>query len=632
VSTKRRTGKSRQKEFLRPDPSGYEPIGSYAIIGNSRSTALVSKFGSIDWLCWPRFDSPSVFCALLDSARGGQFSITPRDVLSIKRSYHGETNVLVTVFRTSTGTVKLTDLMPVMDEESKETELIPQHEILRIAECTGGTATVDVGYEPRPHYGTVTPTLERRPRFGYSCQFRGQSFFLHTDATLSLSSDRSSADGSIRLKAGERRIFSLTFSDDEPAVIPPLGTEAVRRLDRSVAWWEQWAGRCKYDGPYRNEVIRSALTLKLLAYAPSGAIIAAPTTSLPEAVGEGRNWDYRYCWLRDASLSIAALMDLGYSEEGEAFLSWILHATRTTQPEVQILYDVFGESNLPESTLDHLDGYRSSPPVRIGNAAKDQLQLDVYGEILLAVKEFTDRGGMIDRTEAKFLEGIGEVVLRRWREPDEGIWEARSGRFHHTYSKVMCWSALNTLLHLHDLGHVAIDRRHYVAEREAIRQDIEHHGYDEKLRSYTGAYGQPYADASLLLLGYTGFTPPGNRRMQDTYRNIRSTLSHKGLLRRYPPQQDGMKGTEGTFGLCSLWEIQFLVRERKYAAATKTFRHFLSFGNDVGLFAEEINAETGEALGNFPQAFTHLGIIDVALSMENRERTVRHHHQPPEES
>jgi GH15 family glucan-1,4-alpha-glucosidase len=639
----------KRDRFLHPHSSGYEPIGSYALIGNGRSAALVSRFGSIDWFCLPRFDSPAIFCALLDSQRGGTFSITPQKIIRIERRYRGETNVLTTLFHTADGTMQLTDLMTVPTGQEKkkkygETTTSPQpqapfqHEILRIAECLSGSVSFDVTFKPRPQYGSDTPSIEYQENSGFSFQSQGERFapsvlcsiFLNTDASLALSSDQTVASGTIQLRAGERKIFSLTFSEGEASALPLLGDKAISRMEQTIAWWEQWSSRCLYRGPYRKEVIRSALTLKLLAYAPSGAIIAAPTTSLPEAIGEGRNWDYRYCWLRDASLSVAALFDLGYYDEGEAFLLWILRATRATQPDVRILYDVLGNSNLAETTLDHLAGYRSSPPVRIGNAAKDQLQLDVYGEILLAVKEFTDRGGRMSEAEARFLEGIGEVVMKRWREPDEGIWETRAGRFHHTYSKVMCWSALNTLIHLHDFRHLTIDREKYAAERNAIREDIELHAYNEELHSYTGAYGEAYADACLLLLGYVGFTKPGDARMQSTYRFIRATLSQNGLLRRYPPQRDGLKGNEGTFGLCSLWEAQYLVREKKLAAAKKTFRHFLSFGNDVGLFAEEINPKTGEALGNFPQAFTHLGIIDVALSLENRGRTVRHHYQDGE--
>ncbi|MDE3056394.1 MAG: glycoside hydrolase family 15 protein [Bacteroidota bacterium] len=626
----------KKDRFLHPHPSGYEPIGSYALIGNCRSAALVSRFGSIDWLCWPRFDSPAVFCALLDSRRGGTFSITPQKILRIERRYRGETNVLITLFHTADGTLKLTDLMtlPAAQEKKRkfsesailsQSQLPLQHEILRIAECVGGTVSLDVLFKPRPAYGADVPSMKDDETLGLTCQSQGQVLCLNTDASLSLSPDQAFASGTIQLRAGEQKIFSFTSFEGKPSAIPPLGEKATNRMDQTLAWWEGWSNRCLYRGPYRKEVMRSALVLKLLVYAPTGAIIAAPTTSLPEAIGEGRNWDYRYCWLRDASLSVAALLDLGYYDEGEAFLAWILKATRATQPDVRILYDVFGNSNLAETMLEHLAGYRSSPPVRIGNAAKDQLQLDVYGEILLAVKELTDRGGRISDDEARFLEGIGEVVLQRWKEPDEGIWETRAGRFHHTYSKAMCWSALNTLIHLYDRGQVAIDREKYAEAREAIREDIEQHAYNEQLRSYTGAYGEPYADASLLLLGYVGFTKPGNHRMQNTYRFVRATLLQNGLLRRYPPQRDGLKGNEGTFGLCSLWEAQYLVREKKLQAATKTFRHFLSFGNDVGLFAEEIQPKTGEALGNFPQAFTHLGIIDVALSLENRERTVRHH-------
>ena len=436
-------------------PDAYPPIGDYALIGDGRSAALVSRDGSLDWLCWPRFDSPSIFAALLDTERGGRFRVRPTGTFRSERRYLPDTNVLETVFHTSSGTVALRDLMPVASEEDKRAALSPEHEVLREIEGLAGQVEVEVVYTPRPDYGRKHPDLTSRGAFGLWCEVPGGALALHSDLPLQLTPDGHGAYGAATIAAGERKHLSLVYSTDAPGVIPLLEDAARDRVERSIRWWRDWANRGTYDGPYRDAVMRSALVLKLMTYAPSGAVVAAPTTSLPEEIGGVRNWDYRYCWLRDASLTLRALFDLGYAEEAEAYLSWILHATRLTWPELQVLYDVFGEAHLPESELPHLSGYANSRPVRVGNDAHGQLQLDVYGEVIDAVTCFVARGGHIDRDTARMLSGLGETVCRRWREPDEGIWEGRAGRFHHTHSKVLCWVALDRLITLHDTGRLA---------------------------------------------------------------------------------------------------------------------------------------------------------------------------------
>src|SRR5215212_2080739 len=448
-------------------PDAYPPIGDYALIGDGRSAALVSRDGSLDWLCWPRFDGPSIFAALLDTERGGRFRVRPTGTFRSERRYLPDTNVLETVFHTSSGTVALRDLMPVASEEDKRAALSPEHEVLR--EIEGRAGQVEVVYTPRPDYGRKHPNLTARGAFGLWCELPSGALALHTDLPLQLTPDGHGAYGSVTIAAGERKHLSLVFSTDAPGVIPLLQDAARDRVERSIRWWRDWASRGTYDGPYRDAVMRSALVLKLMTYAPSGAVVAAPTTSLPEESGGVRNWDYRYCLLRDASLTLRALFDLGYAEEAEAYLSWILHATRLTWPELQVLYDVFGEAQLPESELPHLSGYANSRPVRIGNDAHGQLQLDVYGEVIDAVTRLATRDGQIDRDTARMLSGLGETVCRRWRDPDEGIWEGRGGRFHHTHSKVLCWVALDRLITLHDTGRLRIDRDRIRSERDAIR-------------------------------------------------------------------------------------------------------------------------------------------------------------------
>ncbi len=589
-------------------------IGDYALIGDSRTAALVSRYGSLDWLCLPRFDSPSVFGAILDDAKGGRFAVHPVAPSSSRRRYVGDTNVLETTFQTADGELRLTDFMPVATEAEKRRELWPEHEVLRLLECLSGEMEVEVVCDPRPDYGRSTARFESVGALGFRMFLANGSLLLRSEFPLQLSADGTLA-GRATLVAGDRRWIALGHATDEPAVLPMLGDGAAERLRQTLAWWEQWAGRCSYEGPHRAAVVRSALALKLMAYAPSGAVIAAPTTSLPESLGGTRNWDYRYCWLRDASFTTRALFELGYGEEATAFLSWLLQSTRLTWPELQIMYDVYGGTNLKEEELPELAGFAGSRPVRIGNAAKEQLQLDIYGEVVEAASHFVELGGKLDRASARMLIGLGETVCKRWREPDEGIWEVRSGRRHHTYSMAMCWVALDRLIRLHEKEQLQAPASEFAVQRDAIGREIEEHGYNEQLGSYVAELGGDEVDASLLLLGLHGYADPASDRMRGTCAVIRERLGVDGLLYRYPPDSDGLPGREGAFGICSFWACQLLAMQGETADATAEFEHLLSFANDVGLFAEEIDPESGAALGNFPQAFTHIGLINAALAL-----------------
>ena len=589
-------------------------IEDYAVIGDCRSAALVSKNGSIDWLCLPRFDSPSIFAALLDADRGGRFAIHPRMPFNVSRRYVGASNVLETTFRTETGVVRLTDVMPVASESDKARQLFPDHEILRKLECDEGTVEIDVLFDLRPDYARIIPRVLENSTLGYFCEHGAQIVALRSDFPLHTPSNLPGLAGSAILRTGAKQYFSMTFTEGYPAVLAVLGEAAEMRIRRSVAWWENWATECQYDGRYRTEVIRSALTLKLMTYAPSGAMVAAPTTSLPEQLGGVRNWDYRFCWIRDGSLTLRALLDLGFTIEGEAFLGWLLHATRLTWPKLQIIYDVYGETHLPERELQHLGGYAGSRPVRIGNDAAKQLQLDTYGEVIDAAFQYVIRGGRLDRTICRMLVGLGKTVRRRWREPDEGIWEPRAGRQHHTHSRVMCWVALDRLIKLHEMGHIRAPLLIFAQEREAIRAEIEGRGYNTPLQSYVSNLDGDDVDASLLLLALNGYADPAGLRMRNTYRRIRERLGIDDLLYRYL-SHDGLPPGEGTFGICSFWAVECLARRGDADEAARTFTHLLSYANDVGLFAEQIDPETKSALGNFPQAFTHVGLINAALAL-----------------
>jgi GH15 family glucan-1,4-alpha-glucosidase len=592
----------------------YRPIGDYALVGDSRSAALVSSTGSIDWLCWPQFDSPSIFAALLDARRGGRFTIAPVEPFAATRRYAGDTAVLETTFRTATGVARLTDLMPVASEGQRSGELWPDHELLRRVECLAGAVEIEVLYDPRPDYGRMVPRLTDQQAFGLVCEHRGQVIALRSEIPLATGLDPG-ARGRARLRAGETRTLSVTYDRWLPIVLAPLGGAAADRIARSREWWEDWMRGCRYEGSYADAVRRSAITLKLLTYAPSGAVVAAPTSSLPEDIGGIRNWDYRYCWLRDASLTLRAFDDLGFAMESEAFFSWLLHATRLTWPDLQVLYDVYGEARIPESILDHLEGYAGSAPVRVGNAAVDQLQLDTYGEVIDAAWRYVERGGRLDRTTARTLAGLGDTVVRRWREPDEGIWEPRSGRQHHTHSKAMCWVALDRLVRLCERRHVQARAARFARERDAIREAIEARGYSTRLGSYVSIFDTEALDASLLLLSLMGYADPRSARMRRTVARVRERLGTNGLLYRYLDEEDGLAGSEATFGICGFWGIEARALQGDLVAARADFEQLLSFGNDVGLFAEEIDAGTGAAIGNFPQAFTHVGLINAAVTI-----------------
>jgi GH15 family glucan-1,4-alpha-glucosidase len=612
--------------------ASYPPIEHYAIIGDCRSAGLVSRDGSLDWLCLPRFDSPSIFAAVLDAANGGRFLVRPIGEFRTERRYLANTNVLETVFRTPTGACVLRDLMSVSSEGDKRAHLTPEHEVLRQLEGLEGEVEVEILYAPRPDYGRVRPMLEQRGALGLRCEVDGTSLTLRSELPLALTDGDRSARGVSRIRSGENRYFSLTYSAEAPAVVPLLGEIARGRIDRTIRWWQEWANRCTYEGPYRAAVVRSALALKLMTYAPSGALVAAPTTSLPEAIGGVRNWDYRYCWLRDASFTLRALFTLGYQEEAEAYIGWLLHATRLTWPELQVLYDVFGEAKLPERELEHLEGYAGSRPVRIGNDAHGQLQLDVYGEVINGAARLLDRGGRFDRDTSRMLDGLGRTVCRRWREPDEGIWEGRSGRFHHTHSKVLCWVALDRLVEMHEAGYLEVSVDLFRANRDEIRQEVETHGYNERIGSYTRTFDGEEMDASLLTLPLYGYVEGTHPRMRSTCARIQEKLARGGLVYRYETgTDDGLPPGEGAFGICSFWAVECVARGGNVRAATRTFERLLSRANDVGLFAEEIDPDTGAALGNFPQAFTHIGLINAALTLadDRDEHALAGRDRPP---
>ncbi len=584
-------------------------IGDYAVIGDCRTAALVSRSGEIAWWCAPHFSSPSIFGSLLDVDLGGRFLITAVGPATVRRQYRPGSNVLETTFTTDTGSFRLIDLMPL---PCGPAELQPMREILRGLAGLDGAVRVRIELSPRPDYARETAHLHRRGRNLWAWSWGGHLLLIHSDAELT--ADDSSLSGEIVLKAGESRWLSLSYERNEIGVVPGLGGSAEQRLAETDAWWRQWSQRARYDGPHREAVVRSALALKLLCSAQSGTVIAAPTTSLPEWPGADRNWDYRYCWLRDAALTMRAFTGLGYLDEGRAFLDWLLHATRLTWPRLQVLYDIYGRTDLPESELSHWRGFRDSQPVRIGNAARVQLQLDVYGAVCFAARNLVDATGSLPRDEARLLHGFGDEVCRNWQQPDHSIWEVRGPPRCYTFSRIMCWGALHSLLQLQASGHMRL-KPHVAAAASAIRDCVETHGYNSRVHSYVAVLDGEQADGSLLLAGCLGYRDPRDERMRGTFDYVHRKLGRNGLLYRYEPGADGFASPEGAFAICSFFAIDHLAKRRERAAAWEAFRHVLSFANDVGLLAEEIDPESGELLGNFPQAYTHVGLINAALAL-----------------
>jgi len=589
----------------------YTPLHHYGVIGNCRTIALVSLRGSVDWLCLPHFSGPAVFAALLEQARGGRFRICPLGVVSAQHRYIENTNVLETTYRCRTGQLKVTDFMTISLEADCATTPQPQHEIVRLAECIEGDVELDAVYQPRPGDGRHTPRLERRGALGWSWTYKGTVAYLHSDLDFELSGEGTLV-ANVAMRTGDRKIAVFTACENEAVVIHPLGETTRERLQHTISWWQQWAEQCRYQGPYRAAVVRSCLALKLLTYCLSGAMVAAATTSLPEKDSGSGNWDYRYCWLRDSSMVVMSFMELGFESEGRAFLEWLLHATKLTQPQLQVVYDIFGETALRERELTHLEGYRGIGPVRVGDAAHEQVQLDIYGEVVLAAYCYVTLGGRLDRYERKLVSDFGDVVRKLWRCPDHSIWEIRGPPRHYTYSKLMCWVALDRVVRLHRLIGLDIDENAFRTDCEQIRADIEANAYNTQVESYVGYYGGTDPDATLLLLARHEYIAHDDPRMLSTHRFIQKRLGVDGFLHRFPQDRD----PENLFGVCTFWLAEYLAGLGEIDEATRCFERLLGAATALGLYAEEFDVRTKGPVGNFPQAFTHIGLVRAALAID----------------
>jgi GH15 family glucan-1,4-alpha-glucosidase len=587
-------------------------ISNYGLIGNCRTAALVSCQGSIDWCCFPRFDSQSLFASLLDQERGGHYVIQPNNSFESSQNYLNDTNVLMTTFKTKSGIATLCDCFTVGEYEK---ELLPQHEILRTLRIEEGEMRFRFALVPRSQYGAHSVRLNRIGNWGIQCT-RGRKLLL-LQSDLAISQFQLSDDGVFAefvLRAGDSLAFSLVYSDTAPSPLPLMGDAALQRQDETAAYWRRWVAQCTYQGEYVVEVHRSALALKLLTFAPSGAILAAPTTSLPEWIGSNRNWDYRFCWLRDSAFTVRALANLGYLEEANAYLNWLLHATRLTHPKLQVVYSAYGESHLSEEELPHLTGYLNSKPVRIGNGAWNQLQLDLYGEVLDAAHFLLPHFGPVDHETKQFLLGLGRTVMDHWQEPDDGIWELRGGRAHHTHSKVMMWVALDRIQAIAQAQGWSLPDG-VVQTQSRIHESIERFGFNESLAHYTKAFHGNDLDASLLVMPLVGYCQADSDRFQSTVRAIQRKLGNSGLIYRYLPGTDGMDSMEGTFLICNFWLAEALARAGQFEQSRQTIEAVLSRMNSVGLLSEEMNPHDSQYLGNYPQAFSHIGLINAAVTL-----------------
>ncbi|HEX2051345.1 MAG TPA: glycoside hydrolase family 15 protein [Actinomycetota bacterium] len=594
----------------------YPPIEDYALLSDCHSSVLVSRAGSVDWGVLRRFDGPPAFARVLDWERGGHCELAPVGGVPAARRYDGDTLVLVTEQRAGAALGRTTDFLAIepTSPTAERAVVAPEHDFVRIAEAVDGTTEWVFTCRPRFEYGIVVPQATTRGERSGLIVGGPQALSVH--ASVPLEAGDGELTARFRLAPGERAWFVV--SSHLPHRVEPRAFDdgvVERHLEHTRDFWTEWASRCTYRGSHRDAVVRSALTLKALTNAPTGAIVAAPTTSLPEAVGGERNWDYRYCWIRDASFTLYALFILGYRAEAHAFIEWLMRTTAGRARDLQVLYGIGGERLLPEIALDHLDGYRGSRPVRIGNAASRQLQLDVYGAILDTAHLWRRHGGDVEPEFWDLLQGCVGEIEARWREPDEGIWEVRGGRRHFVYSKVMCWVGLDRAIKAAGALGIEGSVARWRALRDEIHADVLAHGFDRDAGAFVQAYGSPALDASALLLPLVGFLPASDPRIESTVDAIAASLTRDGLVYRYLVD-DGIPGGEGTFTICSFWMVDNLALLGRTRAAHALFDRLCGYANDVGLLGEEIDPDTGAHLGNFPQAFTHLALVNSALNLE----------------
>jgi GH15 family glucan-1,4-alpha-glucosidase len=587
------------------------PIAEYALLSDCRSAALLHRSGSVDWLCFPRFDAPSVFGRLLDE-RAGHWSIEIPGATAIHRRYLDGTLVLETRYETPTGRLTLTEALAVgANERDHQLGVQSPNALLRRAECTVGSVELVMEYAPRPDYGQTQPAPSNASDLVFS-------------SVVPHASEEGTARGRVTLRAGESRSFALQYQPAGGQDACWTEKEIADRLRETIAAWQSWSSHHqRYDGPWPELVKGSGVVLQGLTYQPTGAIVAAATTSLPEVVGGERNWDYRYTWIRDASLTLEALWIAACPDEAMQFFDFIAGAAERQlheEGDLQIMFGVGGERDLSERELSHLSGWRGSRPVRVGNAAWNQRQVDVYGELLSAVHRLRGQLGTLTPATAGFLAEVADAALLRWREPDHGIWEIRDEPRHFVHSKLMCWVALDRAVDLADLLRAEAERvRRWKDGREEIRRAILERGWSERIGSFTQTFDGEALDASTLLIPIVGLLPGDDPRVRATVNAIAERLTdQRGLVYRYRVD-DGLAGTEGAFLLCTFWLAHALALGGETARAREVFGRAAAFASDIGLLSEEVDSGTGELLGNFPQAFSHVGLVNAAWAIQQAE-------------
>ena len=589
--------------------SGDVPIADYGLLGDTRTAALVSPSGSIDWCCLPRFDGLPVFSRLVGGDEGGRFGVSPADPFAVvDRRYRPGSTVLETTWRTNGSELTLAESM-VAEVSGR---LLPTTLLVRRVSCRGRPAPVAICFEPRLGGDWRPPRIERR-REALVCSWGDLALGLEAAPEIELSKGESAV---VDVEPGRPLTLALSVAHRQPLVFvdPEVAWAEVAADDRR---WRAWSAGIEEDVPFSDAVVRSLVTLRLLTYSPSGAPVAAPTTSLPEKLGGVRNWDYRFAWPRDASIGIGAFLGVGKVEVARAFMRWLLHASRLERPRMPVLLTLDGKPGPPEDELDHWPGYAASRPVRLGNGAAGQHQLDGYGWVVDAAWLLTDAGHRLYDETWRAISAFADEVTRRWRDPDAGIWELRDDQAHHTHSKLMAWLALDRALRIAVVHRTSSRRvRRWREERDALARDVFQRGFDSSRGAYTGAYGSTDLDAALLLLPVLEFEPPGSPRVAGTIAAIRRELSAGGpLLYRYPPGRDGLPGGEGAFLPCSFWLVQALARTGAADEATAIMADLLARAGLLGLLAEEMDPNTGAHLGNYPQALTHAALVQAALAL-----------------